>query len=83
MKHNSYGPRVNCERRFSALREDAFGTLASLRLQSLGCTRWFNFFSQIIVVKHDFKSMLHKIVSVKGTISQKSEKNHHLFSFIK
>ena len=28
--HNSYGPKVNSERGFSALREDAFNNLASL-----------------------------------------------------
>ena len=27
--HNSYGPRVNCERSFSALHGDAFSTLVS------------------------------------------------------
>ena len=30
--HNSYGQRVDCERSFSALREDAVGTLASLTI---------------------------------------------------
>ena len=65
MAHNSYGSRVNCERSFSLHREDAFGALDSLRSQSLVTTLWFNFCSYIIVVKHDFKSMFHKIVSVK------------------
>ena len=63
--HNTYGSRVNCERSFSALGEDAFGALASLPSQSLVSTFWFIFCSQIIVVKHDFNSMLYKIVSVK------------------
>ena len=50
--HNSYGPRTNCERSFSALRGDAFGILASLCSQSLVYTLWFKFCSQIIVVEH-------------------------------
>ena len=63
--HNSYDPWVNCERSFCALREDAFGTLASLHWQSFVSTLWFNFCSQIIMVKQDFNSMLHKVLSVK------------------
>ena len=54
-----------CRRSFSALSEDAFGALASLHSQSFLYTLWFNFCSQIIVIKHDFNSMLHKIVSAK------------------
>ena len=52
-------------RSFSALREDAFDALASFRSQSLVFMLWFNFCSQIIIVKHDPNSMLHKIDSVK------------------
>ena len=37
-----------CRRIFTGLSEDAFGALASLRLQSLVFTLWFNFCSQII-----------------------------------
>ena len=45
------------------LREDGFGALTSLRSQSLVSTLWFNFCSQIIVVKQDLKksSLLKKI----------------------
>ena len=50
-------------RSFSALRDEAFGALASLHSQSLVTMLWFNFCSQIIVVKHEFNSMLQKIVS--------------------
>ena len=37
-----------------------------LRLQSLVSTLWLNFCSQIIEVKHNLNSMLHKIVYVKN-----------------
>ena len=58
-------PWVNCEMSFSVLREDAFGAFDSLRSISLIYTLWFNFCTQIVVVKHNFNSMHHKIVSVE------------------
>ena len=59
----TYGPRVNCER--ASLRSERTPSAPSLRLQSLLSTVWFNFFWHIIVVKPEFYSILHKIVSVK------------------